>query len=444
MRLLAILVLVLNLAACGSSSGDGLSGPTAGSGACSVDGQKQFVLDQLYTWYLWNDQLPSDLNIANYATPEELVTTVTETYGPQDGSGNPVDRFSRVVDAQADAEFFGEGKYEGFGFSQREVAPNDIQLTGVFAGSPADVAGLARGQRIVSLDGRSIAEVQAAEGTSVVFAQDTVLFGMQRLDNSTFSVSIDRAVVTIPPVPQWRVIDIGGGVNVGYMEFTTFVSTAEPEFENAFQAFRTANVADLIIDLRYNGGGLVSTAESLGDYLGGSVASNLIFSSTEYNPDRSSNNSIRRFSTLANSLGLSRLLVIASRGTASASELVTNGMIPHVDVVIVGDNTFGKPVGQIGLEFCDKLLRPTAFKIANADGDGDYFDGLPVDCPATDDLSIPVGDSQDPNMLAAINYINTGACPVVAVPGGQQKSTLEFEAQRNWRGPPQQELLNAY
>jgi carboxyl-terminal processing protease len=88
-------------------------------------------------------------------------------------------------------------------------------------------------------------------------------------------------------------------------------------------------------------------------------------------------------------------------------------MIPHVNVVIVGDDTFGKPVGQIGLEFCDKILRPTAFELANADGAADYFDGLPVTpgCEVPDDLSVAVGDPQDPNMIAAMSYLNTGSCP---------------------------------
>jgi len=171
-----------------------------------------------------------------------------------------------------------------------------------------------------------------------------------------------------------------------------------------------------------------------------------VFSSTEFNADRAAaNNSSEFFELLGSSLSLSRLVVIASGGTASASELVTNGMIPHVDVTIVGENTFGKPVGQIGLEFCDKILRPTSFKIANADGDGDYFDGLPVDCPAIDDLSVAVGDDLDPRMVAAMAYLDTGACPVTAAPGGQFKVEANVSVeQRDRRGPPEREFANAY
>jgi len=447
MRKLICLVAFAGLTACGG--GDGPAGPETGTAACSVDGQKQYVLDQLYAWYLWNDMLPAGINIADYASPEELVSRVTLDFGPQDASGNPIDLFSSVGSAQADSEFFGEGKYEGFGFSWRfaDPAQTELRITRTFAGSPADVGGLSRGQQVLTLNTRTVADIQNNEGIGAFFdANYTVDFELQHLVGVVFSTSITQAVVTIPPVPQWRIIDAGDGRNVGYMELSTFISTADPVFDTVFAAFRNANVNDVIIDLRYNGGGLVSTADLLGDYLGGSVAQNLVFSSTEFNDDRAAQyNSTEFFELLGNSISLSRLIVIATRGTASASELVTNGMIPHVDVAIVGDDTFGKPVGQIGLEFCDKILRPTSFRLANALGDGDYFDGLPVDCPAADDLSVAIGDDLDPNMIAAMSYINTGACPVTALPNTQLKATRDRQSVEPARPqPPHRELLDAY
>ncbi len=146
---------------------------------------------------------------------------------------------------------------------------------------------------------------------------------------------------------------------------------------------------------------------------------------------------------------------IATRGTASASELVTNGLDPHTRVTIVGSNTFGKPVGQIGLELpggCDILLRPTSFKTVNATGFGEFFNGLPVDCPATDDLDIPVGADNDPNMVAALDYLETGSCSVTALPNTVDKAADAAEAPRarledrrpDLSGPPWREYANAY
>ena len=274
-------------------------------------------------------------------------------------------------------------------------------------------------QAVATLNGRTYANIVGGEGINAFFdSNDTVTFVMERLDTTTFSADVTKAIVTIPPVPQSRLINIGDGVPpVGYMEFRTFISTAEPRFATVFADFAAAGVTDIIIDMRYNGGGLVRTAELLGDYLGSVANPGAIFSRTEFNADRApANNSIDLFANpaVANGLNTTRIIVIASGGTASASELVTNSLIPYADVWIVGANTFGKPVGQVGIEFCEKILRPTSFRTANALGDGDYFDGLPVDCPAADDLDIPVGDDSDPNVIAAVSIATTGACPAPA------------------------------
>ena len=450
-KLICLIAFAVLTSACGNSSS--VDGPRVGTAACSTDAQKQYVLDQLYNWYLWNDLLPANIDIADYATPEELVTRVTLDFGPQDMNGDPIDLFSSVRSLEADQQFFGEGKFEGFGFTWNRalyLAQTEFYINGTFPGSPADVGGtggnLSRGQQVLTFNGRTVADIAANEGIDAFFNDnDPINFEVQPVAGASFMTGdITKAIVTIPPVPQSRIIDAGNGVNVGCMELSTFISTADPEFDTVFASFAAVGVNDVIIDLRYNGGGLVSTAELLGDYLGGLVAQNLVFSNTEFNADRAAaNNRTEFFELRGNSISLSRLIIIATRSTASASELVTNGMIPHVEVVIVGDDTFGKPVGQVGIEFCDKLLRPTAFKLANALGDGDYFDGLPVDCAAADDLSIPVGDPLDPNMVAAMNYINTGACPVVSSPGQNLKPAIdrrELERQR----PPHRELLDAY
>ena len=449
MRKLICLIGFAGLTACGGGASDGVAGAQPGTAACSNDAQKQYVLDELYNWYLWNDLLPANINIADYSSPEDLVFRVTTELGPQDSNGDPIDFFSSVGSLDADQQFFGEGKFEGFGFSWRFVdqAQTDFRITRTFSDSPADLGGLGRGQQVLSLNGRAVADIQDSEGVNAFFdANDTVDFELLPVVGSAFQTGdITKAIVTIPPIPQWEVIDAGNGRNVGYMELSTFISTADPVFDEVFQAFRNANVTDLIIDLRYNGGGLVSTAELLGDYLGGSVAQNLIFSNTEFNADRAAQyNDTELFELRLNSIRLSRMVVIASRGTASASELVTNGMIPHVDVAIVGDRTFGKPVGQIGLEFCDKILRPTAFKLANALGDGDYFDGLPVDCAAADDLSVPVGDPLDPNMVAAMAYLDTGACPVVSASSQFKGPGASRSPEPQRQRPPHRDLLEAY
>ena len=445
MRKILAILSALSLVACGASF-FGNDNQQGGPVSCTNTGQKDFVLTAMQDWYLWNDLLPNNVNVDDYATPEDLLAYLT-TFSPDDGTGQPIDVFSFINSAEADAQFFGEGTFEGFGFSWRFVAADDVRLSRVFSGSPAAMGGLARGQRIVALDGRTVAEIEAAEGMNAAFDADPLEFTMRETDGVTeFTVTIAKDIVTIDPVPQSRIIDAGAGHMVGYLELSTFISTADPALDTVFAQFNAAGVNDVIIDLRYNGGGLVSTAELLGDFFGGDVAENLIFSKTNFNADRAAdNNAVEFFDRLANSVSLSRLVVIATRGTASASELVTNGMEPHVEVTIVGDRTFGKPVGQVGFEFCEKILRPTAFQTVNADDFGDYFDGLPVDCAAADDLNIPVGADTDPNMIVALGYLETGACPVAAVPDSMSKPGVSQDSPRlDRRGPPWREFAGAY
>ncbi|MCH8277616.1 MAG: hypothetical protein IIC12_01610 [Proteobacteria bacterium] len=447
MRRLLSFLIVASLTACGDG---GVDVPQTGTDACSINAQKQFVLDNLYAWYLWNDLLPPDINIANYATPEDLIFEVTRDFGPRDANGNPLDRFSFINSIEADSQFFGEGKFEGFGFSFKilDQAGEDVRLTRVFSGSPAEIGLLGRGQQFVSLNGTPIADFQSIDEISAVFDNTTVEFEMRRPDDgSIFTSIITKDIVTIDPVPRTRIIPNASGGNVGYMELATFISTADPVFSTVFGEFVAAGVDDVIIDLRYNGGGLVSTAELLGDYLGWFAYPGFPFSHTQFNADRAElNDSTEDFEMPpGTAINLSRLVFIATQGTASASELVINSMQPYVNTVIVGARTFGKPVGQIGLDFCDKRMRPTSFETVNADLVGDYFDGLPVDCAALDDLNIAVGDDADPNIIAAMTYLNTGACPVAALPGGQFKASSERAVrQRDRRGPPEREFADAY
>jgi len=421
----------LTLSGC-SSSDSGGGGPQLGTPACAIDAQKQFVLDAMRDIYFWYELLPADVDLSQYASPEELLAFLI--------SFQPLDNFSFITTAEADAQFFAEGKFEGFGFSSRFEAVDDLRFTRVFSGSPAVLAGFSRGQRILELDGRTIAEIEANEGLGVVFGQTPLEFRILNLDNSEFTVTISHDVVTIDPLPQWRVIDMAG-VPVGYVEFASFISTADPVFGAIFADFNAAGVTDVIVDMRYNGGGLVSTAELLGDYLGGGVAG-LTFSRTLFNDKNTDLNETEFFQQIADSMNLSRLVVIATSGTASASELVINSMEPHTSVTIVGDTTFGKPVGQVGILFCEKILRTTAFETVNALNEGDYFGGLQVDCPAADDLTETVGADTDPNIETALTYLSGVGCPA---PATFQKFDLDREVpQIDLRGPPWREFAGAF
>jgi len=434
-----ILVTLLATALVSGCSGGSPSGgpPQVGTDACSVDGQKRYVLERMREVYFWNQMLPDSVDPDSFPTAEALLDYLV--------SFQPLDHFSYIDLAAADAQFFGEGKYEGFGFSTRFEAPGDLRFTRVFADSPANAAGFARGQRIVTLNGRTIDDIEANEGVGALFSLPSLEFLIRRPDDSEFSVAVDQGIVTINPLPQYRIIDRPGGAKYGYLELVTFISTAEASLADVFSAFRQAGVTDVIMDLRYNGGGLVVTTELLGDYLGGGVPPGSVFSWTLFNDNIAFLNRTEYFEAVADSVNLSRLVVIATGNTASASELVTNAMFPYADVSIVGAATLGKPVGQLGLQFCDKILRPTSFETINADGNGRYFDGLPADCAAEDDLLEPIGDDADPNIVAALALLDNGACPVDPASGGMAgKPAGRQRVDETPHGAPWREFAGAW
>jgi hypothetical protein len=89
---------------------------------------------------------------------------------------------------------------------------------------------------------------------------------------------------------------------------------------------------------------------------------------------------------------------------------VINALRPFIPVVVIGGRTYGKPVGQYGIAFCDKLLAPVSFALRNADGHGDFFDGFAPDCPAPDDIDRQLGDPEEGSLKEALTFATTGAC----------------------------------
>jgi hypothetical protein len=430
-RLLSLVAGVLIvLTACGGGGGGNAGGavPVAG---CTAVLQKQRVLDIMQDWYFWNDEPEQQnkyatLSPAQFATAAELLSQLR--FRPVE-----FDRgFSFITTVEADQQFFSEGQFITFGFTSRFVNPpsnDDLRLTQVFAGSPADLAGLARGYRILQINGRTIAEINQAEGVSTALGPTeeglSRDFLVEDLAGDQFLATVSKQLITLDPVPDVpsRILDVNGEP-VGYVDLKSFISTADAELDNLFAQFRAQSVANVVIDLRYNGGGLVSTAERLADLLAGAVASDQVFSRTRYSSARSNNNSERRFQARPQSLPLlQRVVFITTQGSASASELVINGLAPHTLVALAGAPTFGKPVGQSAFDYCDGRfrLRAVTFELVNGNDEGGFFSGLPQPgssvaelCAAPDDLNFPQGDPNEASLAAALAYINTGVCPPAA------------------------------
>ncbi|HSG50675.1 MAG TPA: S41 family peptidase, partial [Rheinheimera sp.] len=199
------------------------------------------------------------------------------------------------------------------------------------------------------------------------------------------------------------------------------------ELEQAFAEFAAQGVNELVLDLRYNGGGLIRVANQLSTQIAQNAVQNQIFVKYQYNDKNTAKNTTTRFSLGQGQtvLNLDRVFVLTTDGTCSASEMVINSLSPFVDVVQVGSRTCGKPVGMQPDAIGSYVLFAINFQTVNALDQGDYFDGLAPTCAVADTIVGDWGVSNDPLYAEARQYITSGQCSDVAVSSASVKAPKE-------------------
>lgn len=434
------LCLVAMLAGCGggggsssSSGGSTSSAPpppppsTAGSG-CSLAERQNWAAAQLKEWYLFPETLPSSLDPTPYPTVGDYVDALTATARSQGR-----DRFFTYVTSIAQENaFYSSGSSAGFGIRlSYDESARRLFITEAFEGAPALAAGLDRGTEILAIGTSAsnlvpVASLFASGGSQAVSdALGPSTAGTTRTLSiadaaGTRNVTAAKADYSLTPVSSrygGKILD-DGGRKVGYVNLRTFIDTADPALRQVFAGFRSSGIDNVIVDLRYNGGGLVSISELLGDLLGGNRSRSDVFDYQTFRPEKAANNTQHNFTPQAQSVSATRIAFIGTGGTASASELAINAFTPflHSASALIGTNTYGKPVGQIALDraACDDRLRVIAFKTENGAHQGDYFQGLATKmdstCAAPDDLSHPLGDPAEGSTRTALDFLAGRSC----------------------------------
>ncbi len=402
-------------------------------GTCSVLDQNVFVRDVLHDIYLWYRELP-DLDPALFPSPEAYLDAVR--FRPQD------ETFSYIASAEASSSFYSESQYIGLGISISWISENRARLAQVFPDSPASEAAMARGDYLVAIGGTPIEELTAPGAFDAAIGPSEIGVSVEirwrSLSGEERSAVLTKRPVTIPTVSQKAVFDVDG-LPVGYVHLRNFVEPSIGALDLAFAEFQARGVRDVVLDLRYNGGGLIDVARHLGGLLGGLRTNTQPFVELVHNDKNSFRDRTFRFEDPEGSIDVPRLVVIATRASASSSELVIQGLKPFIPVTIIGDRTYGKPVGQYSIEFCDKVLFPVSFRNRNAEGETDYFDGIPADCPAVDNLDVALGDPSESSLAEALHFLRRGACsPASLQAASALKEPPVFRA-TGW-----QSLLNAY
>ena len=454
-RSAAAVSLVALLAGCGGGGGSGGSGavsttpsptatatptPTASTGTCSLRDRQDWVRGQLNEWYLFPETLPASLDPTPYATVDSYLDALTATARSQRR-----DRFFTYLTSIAQENaYYASGSSAGFGFRlATDASARRVFVSESFEGTSALTAGIDRGTEILAIgtteaDLRDVGTIIAAEGTAgVSTALGPNTAGTTRVLRiadaaGTRTVTVAKTDYALTPVSSryGAKIITEGGKQYGYINLRTFISTAETPLRSAFASFRAAGVTDVVVDLRYNGGGLVSISELIGDLLGAARSTGDVLDYTTFRTSKSAENETRFFQPQPQSIAPTRLAFIGTGGTASASELTINAQIPylHANAALIGTNTYGKPVGQIALDraACDDRLRLIAFATQNANRQGGYFDGLAsvveASCQAADDLSHPLGDPQEGSTRAALNFLEGVSCTRIAAAEAETQS----------------------
>ena len=409
--------------------------PTPTTAGCSLSERKTWALGQLQEWYLFPESLDTTVNPASFSTVNAYIDALV---APARALSR--DRFfTHLASIAEENAFFSSGSSAGFGIRLTyDTAARRVFVVEAFEGAPALAAGIDRRTEIIAV-GTSTSNLQTVDSLiqsggsqAVVNALGPLTAGTTRvLRVVTNGVSQDLTVTksdfSLTPVSSRygvKVLD-NGGTKVGYINLRTFIDTADPALRNAFATLKAQGITQVIVDLRYNGGGLVSIAELMGDLMGADKVGQ-VFSYTTFRASKANNNDTDNFGSQSQAIAATKIAFIGTTGTASASELVINAFTPylHANSALIGTNTFGKPVGQIALDraACDDRLRPVAFRTENAARQGDYFTGLAArveaSCSAGDDFTRQLGDPAEASVKVALDFLAGRSCSAIA--GGGQ------------------------
>lgn len=384
----------------------------------SNDNEKGYLRSFVDETYLWYKDVPANLVAANYSTPQKYFDALKTP--AKTASGKDVDQFhwSQSTESWNQAS---SGIAQDYGIqwaAQASTPPRNWVVAEIAPGSPAALAGVKRGDKLTSVDGVDFAAGDSVALNNGLFPSSVSAhtFGF----NGAAAISLTPALITTVTVQNVKTIPTATGT-VGYFTFDTHIAKSESELIAAINQLKAANVTDLVLDLRYNGGGLLYIASELAYMIAGPDSTKgKIFERLTYNDKLTAQNQTYPFYSTGTTqilpyLGLKKVTILTTHGTASASESIINSL-RGVDVTVnlIGDTTRGKPYGFVPQDNCGTTYFSIQFKGVNDKQFGDYADGFDVTCKATDDFSHLRGDPSETMLATALAYRTSGSCPVSA------------------------------
>lgn len=428
-----------------------------------------FIWEGLNLYYLWQEDVPDladelrgtvELNniLTSASGPEILFQKLLYKPISEFPVPNAVDRFSVLVDDYTYLEnlFQGVTKNNGveFGLRRKESSPSEIYgwVKYIIAGSDAENKNINRGSIFYAVNGTPLTE---SNYQSLLNAENYTLnladYDGGNITPNGQSVALTKTQLTENPVLETDVMDAGGH-KVAYLVYNGFTANFDQQLNTAFRSFVTEGATELVLDLRYNSGGSVQTATYLASMITGQFNGQL-FAKQQWNskieaeidPARLINNFTNNMGgTAISSMNLSRVFILTTTNTASASELVINGLKPYINVVQIGDVTTGKNVGSITLYDSPSFsktdrkkthkyaMQPLVFKTINKDSFGEYQDGLPPTVLLKEDMGnlSQLGNPAEPLLSTALGLISNNARMMKSNP---QNAAQDFKDSKSMR-----------
>ncbi len=374
-----------------------------------------FIHNNMDFYYLWNDEMP-DLNPEKQDNSEDYFYSLIY---------DDIDQWSFITDDAEGLEEYFAGVRKEMGYSLMfyyayEENKEDIvaYIEYVEPNSPADLAGLKRGDMIVKYDGSNLSTDNYVD----FYYAETATVGLGKYVDGVItvlspSVNIVADEIQVDPILVNTVFENNGN-KVGYLAYTSFISDYDDDLVNVFNEFKTQGITDLILDLRYNGGGAVSTAKLLAGMVGSSSLDGNLFIRSSYNSiftdaileqyTADSDWFIDNFESNGTNLNLDRLYVLTTSGTASASEMVMYSLMPYIDVIQIGKQTHGKYYASVTLDDQENhnwAIQPIIMRAENKNNSIDYTQGLIPDIELEDNYTYQLGDMQEVLTATALDQI---------------------------------------